>query len=71
MEDVIPGDIALQLCQEIREENARKRFGAGKMQCKFCYKFGRDNPEKLCIFANEQNRGCSQVNKRYDKRYKK
>jgi len=70
MENKIPRDIALQLCNEIREENARKTFGTGKMQCHFCYKFGKDNPERLCIFANEQNRGCSQVNKRYDKSHK-
>jgi len=36
------------------------------MQCSVCYKLGRDDPHRLCIFANEQNRGCTQVNKRYD-----
>ena len=57
---------ALSLCGEIRQENARKFLGAGKMQCSICYKLGRDNPARLCIFGNEVNRGCAQVNKRYD-----
>ena len=71
MENVIPKEIALKLCDEIREENHRKKFGMGKMACYFCYKYARDNPSKLCIFAYELNRGCYQVNKRYDALYTK
>jgi len=73
MENMIPKEIALKLCEEIRKENARKRFSFGKLQCRFCYKFNKDNPElsSRCIFGNEQNRGCWQVNKRYDALYTK
>ncbi|MFB0563956.1 MAG: hypothetical protein ACETWM_22380 [Candidatus Lokiarchaeia archaeon] len=71
MEEAIHKDIALQLCEEIREENARKKFGSGKMMCWGCIKATKDNIEGRCVFANELNRGCSQVNKRYDKLYKK
>lgn len=71
IKDAIPTEIALKLCNEIREENARKRLGFGKTQCQFCYRFGKEKTERLCIFGNEQNRGCQQVNKRYDKLYKK
>jgi len=59
LKDAIPKDVALQLCNEIREENARKKFSFGKMFCHFC--------KGSCVFANEQNRGCWRVNKRYDK----
>ncbi|MEM2872937.1 MAG: hypothetical protein QXD82_02075 [Nitrososphaerales archaeon] len=65
----IPREIALELCNEIRRENSRKKFGIGKTQCSFCYELARDNPSRLCIFTNELNRGCSQVNKRYDDLY--
>ncbi len=71
MEEAIPKDIALQLCEEIREESARKKFGSGKMMCWGCIKATKDNIKGRCVFANELNRGCSQINKRYDKRYKK
>jgi len=66
MSEMIPKEEALRLCDEIREENMKKRFSAGKHQCSFCYKRAGGNPEKLMIFANPLNRGCSQVNKRYD-----
>ena len=69
MENTIPRGVALELCKQIREENERKLFGFGKTQCSFCYKFAKDNASKFCIFANELNRGCSQVNKRYEKLY--
>lgn len=71
MNGKIPREIALKLCEEIRKENERKRFGIGKTQCWGCYKFAKEDSSKLCIFTNEMNRGCSQVNKRYEKRYER
>lgn len=58
----IPREMALKLCDEIRSENSRKWFSIWKSMCFFCYKFANGDMEKLCI-SNE--RGCSQVNKRY------
>jgi len=66
LRNAITREDALRLCGEIRQENARKLLGAGKMQCSICYKLGSDNPARLCIFGNERNSGCAQVNKRYD-----
>ncbi|WXG39642.1 MAG: hypothetical protein WED07_02210 [Candidatus Freyarchaeum deiterrae] len=71
MKDAIPKDIALRLCEEIRLENASKKLGAGKSMCHFCYNYSIEHPGQLCVFANEENRGCYQVNKRYDKLHKK
>ncbi|MFX1505631.1 MAG: hypothetical protein ACFFDC_05905 [Promethearchaeota archaeon] len=75
---VIPKSIALGLCEEIRIRNQKKRwpFYIGKMQCHFCWRFGKKayntgNPSKLCAFASEDNRGCWQVNKLYDKQFSK
>ncbi|MHA2271999.1 MAG: hypothetical protein ACXACI_09070 [Candidatus Hodarchaeales archaeon] len=72
MASVIPKEIALKFCEEIRQKNRRKRFGFRKMQCYFCWRFGKKqynegDPSKLCIFAKEDLRGCGQVNKAYDK----
>lgn len=71
--EIIPQTIVLKLCDEIRTRNRKKRwiFGIGKMQCHFCWLFGKkaynaDNPEKLCAFGSDDNRGCWQVNKLYD-----
>ena len=76
MSDPIPRQIALKLCEKIRTKNQQKiwPFGIGKMQCYFCWRFGKKefntgNPEKLCAFASDDNRGCIQVNKLYKSRY--
>lgn len=61
----IPKDEALRLCEAIRLENERKGFSVWKIQCIFCQRFAGGDPDKLCFAANERNRGCPQVNKRY------
>jgi len=66
---MIPREVALEFCKKVREENMGKLFGIGKTQCSFCYGLAKDDSSKLCIFANEANRGFSQVNKRYQKLY--
>jgi hypothetical protein len=71
LEKAIPKDTALKLCEEIREENNRKKFGSGKMMCWGCIKATKDDVKGRCVFANELNRGCYQVNARYDKICKK
>ncbi|MFX1536780.1 MAG: hypothetical protein ACFFDI_21390 [Promethearchaeota archaeon] len=70
----IPKEIALELCEEVRTKNERKRFGVGKTQCYFCWRFGKEkyeagDPSNLCALNHENNRGCWQVNKLYDKHY--
>ena len=67
----IPNSVAIKICEEIRNRNQKKRFGIGKMQCYFCWRFGKEaynagNPGKLCAFGSEDNRGCWQVNKLYN-----
>jgi hypothetical protein len=74
--EIIPQKIALELCVETRKRNQQKRllFSIGKMQCHFCWYFGKKaynagNPQKLCAFGSYDNRGCWQVNKLYDKQF--
>ncbi len=58
----IPREAALKLCEEIRAENKGKWFSLGGLQCFFCYRSARGNPEKLCLSSKE---GCNLVNKRH------
>ena len=69
----IPKKKAMEICEAIREKNKQKRFifSAGKMQCHFCWYFGKKdfeagNPEKMCAFGSDDNRGCWQINRIYD-----
>jgi hypothetical protein len=69
VEKEIPYDTALELCDEICEENGRKLFSIWKTQCFFCYRTAQGDPQRLCIFAHDLNRGYPQVNRRYEERY--
>ena len=71
VDNPIPSNIALALCEEVRAKNARKKISLGKSMCWGCMKFSR-NPQERC-WANAEggtNRGCSQVNKVHDKVYR-
>ena len=72
----IPQEIAMTICDEIREKNNQKNFilSIGKMQCHFCWYFGKKdykagNPEKMCAFGSDDNRGCWQINRIYDQQF--
>lgn len=74
--EIIPQKITLELCERVRIRNQKKClfFSIGKMQCHFCWRFGKKaynagNPEKLCAFGSEDNRGCWQVNRLYDEQF--
>lgn len=63
----IPGDIALHLCAQIREENRHKRLTPAAMMCWGCVKFSKGDPAKMCFSSQSDNRGCYQINARYDR----
>ncbi len=64
----IQEDIALQICEEIREKNKKKKFSFAKGQCWGCMKYSnkKGDIKHRCIFVKEDNRGCHLVNKVFD-----
>ena len=59
-------EVALKLCQQVREENRGRWYSFYFWWCWGCSKFSKGNPGKLCFSSRTDNRGCCQVNKRYD-----
>ncbi|MFX0181719.1 MAG: hypothetical protein ACFE95_01455 [Candidatus Hodarchaeota archaeon] len=72
IKDELSREIALELCEEVRAENKQKFFRFGKLQCYFCWKFGRKmgkNGEIVIHNICALNGGCYQVNNLYKERY--
>lgn len=63
--DAIPKDVALRLCEEIREENRGKWYRWTAWWCWGCETFCKGDPEKMCVSNRPGYRGCMQVNARY------
>jgi hypothetical protein len=63
----IPSDVALSLCAKIRERNRGRWYSFYGVWCYFCYRFTKGDPKKLCFSGTPDNRGCSQVNKQFDR----
>jgi hypothetical protein len=63
----IPYETALRLCAAIKAENRGKWYTAGSMMCRGCVKFSKGDPAKMCFANSPDNRGCYQVNARYDR----
>lgn len=71
MNNRIPVNIALEICELVRERNKNKKFSFAKGQCWGCMKFSlkKDDIKARCIFSSEDNRGCQLVNRIYDNEY--
>jgi len=65
--NAIPQDVAQQLCQEIRQENRGKWWRWQAWWCWGCATFTKGEPTKMCWHNPPENRGCAQVNARYDR----
>ncbi len=66
----IPKDVALQLCDEIRDENRGKRYTFAGLMCWGCTRFAKGDPAKMCVAGRPDYRGCILVNARYNRRFK-
>jgi len=66
--DAIPRETALQLCNEIREENRGKWYRFDHIQCWGCMTYSQGNPDKMCLSSPEGYGGCNLINKRYAQR---
>lgn len=62
----IPRETARQLCDAIRVENQRKWYTPGGMMCRGCLRFSKGDPARRCFANSPDNRGCYQVNARFD-----
>jgi hypothetical protein len=60
----IPREIAMKICEQIREENRKNRFSAQAMQCWDCVTFTGGDTSKMCVSGGD---GCGLVNARYRK----
>jgi hypothetical protein len=69
----IPEEIAFQICEEVRENNKKKKLSFTKVQCWGCMKYSnkKNDIKHRCIFSKEDNRGCQLVNSIFDARYQK
>ena len=68
-EEAIPKEVALQLCEDVRERNRGKWYTARGLWCWGCRTFSRGDPERMCFSAAPTHRGCGQVNALYTERY--
>lgn len=63
----IPYETALRLCDLIRYENRGKWYTFGGLMCWGCVRFSKGDPAKMYVSGQSDNRGCIQVNRRYDR----
>ncbi len=65
--NAIPQEIADELCEEIRTQYRGKWWTVAGWQCWGCTTFTKGDPAKRCYGASSpDNRGCGQVNQRFD-----
>lgn len=64
--EAIPRETALRLCEEIRAENRGRWWTVNGMWCWGCARFSGE-PDRRCWANAPGNRGCAQVNARYDR----
>ncbi len=62
----IPPEVALTLCQQIASENRGKWYTFNGMWCWGCVRFSGPVTNRCYANASGQ-RGCAQVNARYDR----
>ena len=65
--DEIPGEVAFQLCAEIRQEKRGRWYTFAGLQCWGCSRFSKGDPEKMCVSNRPGYRGCNLVNARYER----
>ena len=73
MNNPIPENIVLEICEKVREHNKDKKISFAKMQCWGCMKYSKKKNDihHRCLFNSEKNdnRGCQLVNEIFDTEY--
>jgi hypothetical protein len=62
---VIPKDMALQLCAEVRLQSPGKRYPFAGMQCWGCTTLAKGDPASMCVSSRPGYRGRNLVNACY------
>ena len=62
----IPANVAQILCSQIRNGNRWRWYSFYGMACYLCYRFTKGDPDRMLCSTKPGNRGCPQVNRRYD-----
>ncbi len=57
---------ALAVCEQVRAMNRGKWFTYQTWWCWGCTTFTKGDPAKRCFASTPDNRGCLQVNQRFD-----
>ena len=65
--DSIPAEIALRLCEELREHNRGRWYTVTGLWCWGCVAFSQNDPARMCVNSRPDHRGCAQVNARYNR----
>lgn len=66
--NAIPAEEAARLCAAVREDNRGRWYTFNGLWCWGCWTFTKGKPGAQCYAGSADNRGCSQVNRRYDGR---
>jgi hypothetical protein len=73
MKNLIPENIALEICELIRKRNDLKKASFAKIQCWGCMKYSNNKKDVRvrCLYSdpNLNNRGCKLINEVYDNEY--
>jgi len=63
----IPRDRAVELCDGILKRNRSRWYTFNGLWCWGCAAFTGGDPTKRCWSGRQDNRGCSQVNREFDR----
>ncbi|MGD9094207.1 MAG: hypothetical protein PVF74_15270 [Anaerolineales bacterium] len=64
--NAIPKEMALQLCNQIRQQYGGKWYTFAGLHCWGCTTFCKGDPARMCFSNQPGYRGCNLVNARYD-----
>jgi hypothetical protein len=66
-QNVIPKQVALQLCAEIRQDYSGRWYTFAGLQCWGCTTVSKGDPTRMCFSSQPDYRGCNLVNARFDR----
>jgi len=62
----IPDEMAIKLCDQVCADNRGKWYTFRGLWCWGCRTFSKGDATKRCYASKDGNRGCPQMNERWD-----